>query len=450
MSKADNENAITSQPERAEDSVIREKLEMLFEAYESGHLRSSDAIHGAEYILDIAYDCGEARFFLFYGKASFFEDDIFLRLSNSFMTYEERPEARYLQDIMSDMCCKRDGGKVLEYYRSKYYLKDKDYVLSLMITEFYAFMKRFYAAEMRSLCYRYRRISEKEHNKQLREFFIDMSKRIQIFSGIVHNNDYAQKNDFINNTIFVNNIVLATRPNRSQDLGLEISYEANANFLRAEIGAAKEQPNYRVHIHCCDPQKCVRGIYNEGECIAYAVDQTGIIVSVFDRIMNFFSKKKERQEQPPALSCTEKIETDKDQQPLDSYGRDECDILLTKAHTALKNPDDTDMKSILGKIIQTKRMLRNAMGNGDKYDLFVQTRLFTYMEPYLNHIIRNEGVLDDKYRPTFLESFKMQNELLEAKLQNIKKTASVQEEVAFDVMNSELKQALVVEKGKQE
>lgn len=121
------------------------------------------------------------------------------------------------------------------------------------------------------------------------------------------------------------------------------------------------------------------------------------------------------------------------------------DRLLLQAEKILPN-SFLDIHCEMLKISRNKNKLKKIFKSHSQYDLFIQTRLYQYIEPYLNFIIDKNGELDDEHAERFLNTFQSLNELLETKIQKMSKEESLIKDIEFNVIDKEIKKALEEEK----
>ena len=125
---------------RCEYSLIREKLEWLWQKYDKGILSFSTAYGEAGELLELDALCGEAMFFRFYALRILRRPD----KENEFFQQETRPEAVLLRQVVEDCVQEQDEGIGLSDEALHYYLWDREKVLALMGREFHQYLRDFY------------------------------------------------------------------------------------------------------------------------------------------------------------------------------------------------------------------------------------------------------------------------------------------------------------------
>lgn len=124
----------------------------------------------------------------------------------------------------------------------------------------------------------------------------------------------------------------------------------------------------------------------------------------------------------------------------------DIDGLLSQAECVLMSSCSSGLYNVLLEIKINKKILKKTFKSHSQYELFIQTRLYQYIEPYLNFIIDKNGKIDAEHTDRFLKSFQNLNELLETKIQKIHKEEDLIKDIEFNVIEKEIKKVLKEEK----
>ena len=125
---------------RCEYSLIREKLEGLWQKYGKEKLSFSTAYGEAGELLELDALCGEAMFFRFYALRILRKPD----KASEFFQHEARPEAVLLRQVVEDCVQEQGEGSGLGGEALHYYLWNREKVLALMGQEFHQYLRDFY------------------------------------------------------------------------------------------------------------------------------------------------------------------------------------------------------------------------------------------------------------------------------------------------------------------
>lgn len=124
----------------------------------------------------------------------------------------------------------------------------------------------------------------------------------------------------------------------------------------------------------------------------------------------------------------------------------DIDGLLSQAECVLMRSCSSGLYNVLLEIRKNKKILKKTFKSHSQYELFIQTRLYQYIEPYLNFIIDKNGEIDAEHTDRFLKTFQNLNEILETKIQKIHKERDLTKDIEFNVIEKEIKRALEEEK----
>lgn len=350
--------------------------------------------------LSISYPSyAELRLLKFYRSRMFSSD----KITNTFFMSPTCAEAKLLKEIINGCYVSIDNVA----FQLHYCVTTKDKLLSAAEDIFYGFLKILFKKNLDAIFQQQRNLlSDENFYSEIQDILESLMQRLNVFESI-HLNQ-RKHDDFINFAL-------------NMDIEKIIK-----KYFSQEQATSHDLSRY---LELKDP-------FIQNSDAFTTLDESkpeSILVSLFKRIKALIDKLLERLLFPKL----EDILKDTPYEFSRSMEQD-LNLMLIKARAIVSQ--DSVLARELNQIIETKAKLKPLFQSESQYQLFIETRLYQYIKPFLNHIITCKMFPDNVKQAE--QSFKKLNTLLQYKYDELIKQQNDISKIEFDVIDKEISSAL--------
>ena len=407
---------------------LRHKLRNLFFAYTLFTCKVSNNFsffHCEQTALEILEKdplCAEARFFLF---------------------LIELPPAKDFNDftppiqILHELECGHTESEPLTYY-----MFEKGALLKYTSVVYYRAMAEFFQQNVSSELKNCFVDTDKFLRKPMEEFFHKIYQQAYPYQQLVPQNPGFI--GFIGNVVFSDSIFIdasPTQPQITQFVKAYIDCATKLTSLTADYPSRKHQSFVNeLHFKWNEKERTVKKappLPCQREELPRSKSFKELIL---DRLLDFFEwlllkKKKKR----PALLVGRIQSEDDFEQKLNR--------LIPATVTALQNHGEDTLAEEFIRVHYNIEKIKPLFSNNSQYELFLQSRIYMYLEPYIRYILANTGVISSQRKDKFLTSVQKVNKLLDAKARNLTRDIDMVMDSEFDVTDKAIDAAIEEEGG---